>query len=67
MPEVRYDSVTVKLIGENVEEFSVIGRVSDEIREVHGDTAADEFFDSALAVESWDGLLAFVHETVHVV
>ena len=64
---VKYEDVTVKLIGEDGNAFNLIGLVNRGIRDVHGADAAKEFADAAMGSESYDALLALIQETVHVI
>ena len=64
---VKYEDVTVKLVGEDGNAFNLIGLVNRGIRYAHGADAAKEFTDAAMGSESYDALLSLIQETVHVI
>src|SRR5690242_4591742 len=64
---VKYEDVTVKLVGEDGNAFNLIGLVNRGIRDAHGADAAKEFTDAAMGSESYDALLSLIQETVHVI
>jgi len=63
---VKYDNVTVKLIGEDGNAFAIIGNVSRAIQREAGSEAAAAFRKEATDCDSYDALLAHVQNTVHV-
>lgn len=64
--EVKYPDVTVRLTGTSGNAFAVIGRVSDAIQKQYGADAASNFIGLATGCGSYEELLSFVMDTVHV-
>lgn len=65
-PTVRYPDVHVQLTGQDGNAFALIGQAFKAIRQQVGPEAAAEFSNAAIESESYDGLLAFIMQTVNV-
>ena len=63
---VKYPDVTVELVGQDGNAFSIIGRVRRELRRAKGDEIASEFAKAAFAAQSYDALLQLVMTWVEV-
>jgi hypothetical protein len=64
--EVRYPDVTVKLTGTDGNAWALMGKVSGALRRAKGEEAAAGFMAVATQCTSYDALLAFIQDTVHV-
>jgi hypothetical protein len=66
MTEVKYPQVTVKLIGEDGNAFSLIAAVHKALREQIGRDEGIAFLADSQNCESYDALLVFIQQTVNV-
>lgn len=64
--DVRFPDVTVELIGQDGNVFSVIGAVSKALRRAYGNETASSFVAAATSQPSYDEVLALVQRTVTV-
>lgn len=64
--EPRFKDVKVKLVGEDGNVFSIIGRVSKALKRAGHYDAAKEFVKKATSSKSYDDVLALCCETVEV-
>jgi hypothetical protein len=64
--EVRYPDVTVKLTGVDGNAFVLIGTVSKALQQVRGEEAAAGFRAVAMQCTSYEALLTYIQDTVHV-
>lgn len=64
--EVTYPNVTVKLTGEDGNAFGLIGAVQLAVTRAHGVAAGNAVANAAMDCGSYDELLAYVMNTVHV-
>lgn len=62
-----YKDVTVKLVGEDGNAFSIIGSVGKELRRKHGDAVAKEWAEYAMGSDSYEQLLTRAQEIVNVI
>jgi hypothetical protein len=62
----EYPEVYVQLTGQSGNVFFVIGKVSQAIRQAHGQEAARKFQKEARACEDYDHVLQLCIRTVHV-
>jgi len=56
----------VKLVGEDGNAFAIIGRVAEAIRREVDKAASDAYVNGAMSQESYDALLRYTMQTVHV-
>ena len=63
MPEPKFSDVSVALVGEDGNAFSIIGRVARAIRRKHGNAEAEAYIAEATAGD-YDHVLRVTMETV---
>ena len=63
---IKYPHIDVQLSGEDGNAYSIIGRVKKAIEREEGHEAACAFREQAMAVASYDDLLALAMHTVNV-
>ena len=65
--QVKYPNVTVKLIGEDGNAFSIMGRVCQEMEKAGiSSEECDSYMQEAMNQENYDAFLAFTMKCVNV-